>query len=553
MFRGYEDEENLRVKIWQLYQQGLDYFSKINLVDTTNQCHRMYTGDQWYGLNSGGENMPMFNVIKGIVKYKTAMVAQNTMSVAYSNMGSKDERTTKVCEALDEYFRKSWENAKMDSVSWRVVKRACIQRDSYLYFGTDDVSKAQIIPNVNIMLADEQNTNLQEQEYLIITERLPVNRVKEEAKKNKLKQDEIDNILSDEEKENQLGDKNEVESKDGKCLSLLFMYKDEQGIVHYLKMTKDVVYLKDTQVQSKDFQGEYTRQGLKSYPVANIIWEEVEGSARGCGEVQYLIPNQIELNKTLARRSLAIKQNAYGKLAYAAGTIDNPQDLDKVGTPIAINSHNANDIRNMITYLNPQTLSPDAKNFSDELISTTKELAGAGDSATGAINPEQASGSAIIAVRDQAALPLNEQIAMFRQFVEDIGRIWYDIWVAFNPQGITVTLTDEEGNEYEEMITAEELEALKINVRVDVSQNNPYSKYTREQALSNLFMQQQLSFEEYVEALDKDSNIPKDKLEDIINKRKLQQEDEKDMLIAQQEQQIQQLTGALNDTMGVQA
>ena len=39
----------------------------------------------------------------------------------------------------------------------------------------------------------------------------------------------------------------------------------------------------------------------------------------------------------------------------------------------------------------------------------------------GQIDPTQASGTAIIATRDQAALPLNEQVARYRQFVEDVG------------------------------------------------------------------------------------------------------------------------------------
>ena len=38
--------------------------------------------------------------------------------------------------------------------------------------------------------------------------------------------------------------------------------------------------------------------GLSLYPVAHFIWEEKKGSARGEGEVRYLIPNQIEVNRT---------------------------------------------------------------------------------------------------------------------------------------------------------------------------------------------------------------------------------------------------------------
>lgn len=51
--------------------------------------------------------------------------------------------------------------------------------------------------------------------------------------------------------------------------------------------------------------------GLTRYPIAHMLWEDKEGSARGEGEVRNLIANQIEVNKTLMRRALVAKQTAY--------------------------------------------------------------------------------------------------------------------------------------------------------------------------------------------------------------------------------------------------
>ena len=137
------------------------------------------------------------------------------------------------------------------------------------------------------------------------------------------------------------------------------------------------------------------------------------------------------------------------------------------------------------------------KNLSDELVTMTKDLAGAGDSATGSIDPTKASGTAIIAVRDQLALPLNEQIATYKQFVEDLAKLWYDIWVTYNPNGLTVEMEEEEGGT-SLTIPAETLESLKVNVRIDVSQNNPYSKFAQEQSLESLFSMQAITFDEYM-------------------------------------------------------
>jgi hypothetical protein len=141
---------------------------------------------------------------------------------------------------------------------------------------------------------------------------------------------------------------------------------------------------------------------------------------------------------------------------------------------------------------------------------------------TGQINPEQASGAAIIAVRDAAALPLNGQIAAFRQFVEDIARIWYDMWVAYHPNGMDVVSDSGDDDPTKSTISAAELETLKIDVRVDVSPDNPYSKYAQEQCLQNLFAQKTLTFEEYVKLLDDNAVAPKAKLQQIVDARKAQ-------------------------------
>ena len=549
------EKEITTTYIWQKYQKGIEYINKINLTAKTDKCHRMYNGDQWHGLKSGGEELPILNIIKGIVKYKVSTVAQNTMSAVYTPIGNRTEESVKACEALNTHFQIMWERAKMDKHSWSVIKDACIGGDAYIYFGEADVTQAQIINNVNVLLGDEQNSNLQQQPYIMLVERLFVKDVRKEAERNGVPQDEIELIISDELTNNQLGDKTEVDysMEDGKCTSILYMYKDDEGFVHFAKSTQSVIYKPDEPVIAKLPDGTPSGVGLKMYPISNFVWEDTKGSARGSGDVEHLIANQIELNKTLARRAIAIKQCAFPKIAYLESAVTNPDQIDVVGAKIGVKDGNAQNIQNLISYLNPSVVSPDARNFTDELITLTKELAGAGDAATGQIDPTQASGTAIIATRDQAALPLNEQVARYRQFVEDIAVLWYDIWKAYNPDGLSIESEDEMGNNTIEVIPPEVLDNMMVNVRIDVSQNNPFSKYAQEQALMNLFATQAISFEEMVEALDSDSVAPKGKLQDIIDKRG-EKEKMKNALVQamqQMEQQqmiIDQLQGREGDT-----
>jgi len=142
-------------------------------------------------------------------------------------------------------------------------------------------------------------------------------------------------------------------------------------------------------------------------------------------------------------------------------------------------------------------------------------VAGAGDAATGAIDPTKASGTAIIAVRDQSALPLNEQMARMRQFVEDTALLWFDLWRAYNPDGIRERLEDGEIE-----ISGEMLESLRFGIFIEVTDRDAYSKYAEEQAIGELFGRGAISFEEYVSLLRDDSTVPKARLMEIIEKRK---------------------------------
>ena len=173
----------------------------------------------------------------------------------------------------------------------------------------------------------------------------------------------------------------------------------------------------------------------------------------------------------------------------------------------------ANAVTDIVSYLGAAPMSPDAQALAQELVQQTRDLAGAGDAALGQVNPEKASGAAIIAVRDQAALPLNEQIADFRQFVEDVASIWFELWAAYYPAELSRGIY---------ALSGEELRRLRVEIRIDVSPNSPYSRYAQEQALENLFQKGVITFEEYVAALDENAAAPKQKLEDIIQARKSQ-------------------------------
>jgi len=525
--------------IWRKVEKSKDYMLLKAIATKSETYWNMYLDEQWKGVETGGEELPFFNIIKPTIKYKTNVVCQNTMVATFSDM-SGDESLKSVCELLNQHFVHVWEKGKMDVNSRQVIKNAAIVGDGYLFFGEADTTKPQIIENTCVLLADEQEPNLQEQEYICLLERLSVSEIKKQAKENGISKAEIDLIVSDEDTEQQLLNKTEVKTDGGKCSSVIYMTKKD-GYVNIARSTKHCLWEKLEPLRARDSSGEYISAGVRSYPLLNYIWEKIPNNARGNSEVKGMLANQREINKTLARMSLSVKQCAFPKMAYDELKVANPDDLDKVGGKIKMKDTNAASISQMIAYLNPTSMSNDAPKLLESLMSNTRELVGAGDSATGNIDPTQASGTAIIAVRDQNVLPLNEQAATYKQFTEDYGLICFDLWTAYNPDGLEVTVEEEvdledvEGNkvldlkgkpivemkEIKKVIPLADLERMKIDIKVDVSPDNPISKYSQQSALDAILGARHITFEEYVDALDPNGSVPKATLQSILDKREV--------------------------------
>lgn len=524
-------------RIWAEYERGKDYLNKFNYYSNTEECTRFYNGDQWRGLKTGGERIPQLNMIQPIVDYKVATVNSNGYAISYRSMGvdMKFIEESKICDRLNTLADSEWERLKLDNKIWKHTLKAAVTGDSYVFFfwnSDKGYLQEQTIPNVNIHFADEQEDDIQKQKYIIIVERMLVSKVKSVAEENGIDKDNISLITPDTFYDKEIGDKAkkevEQEDNDGKCIVLTRLWK-EDGVVHFCKSTKDVIILHD-----------YAVNNLSLYPIAHLRWKEEQGSARGLGEVLHLIPNQIEINKSLARHAMIIKNFAFPHIVYNAGKISREgiNNLSKVGSVIGTTENATEAINNYISYLSPPVIPNDSINLSNQLISLTRELSGASEAFSGQINPEKASGAAITAVQDAQALPLSIQESNLKQFIEDIARIWLDMWKAYNPNGLTIGVkdklnpVDEYGNRLNPVdvvigveIDGQTLSKLDLSVKIDVSPKNPYSKYSQEQNLQNFMANGYISFEEYVNALDDDSSIPKAKLLSIIERQKEQQKE----------------------------
>ena len=496
--------------IWQRYEKSKEYMQQKGLLTKTEKNWKMYIGKQWEACDNseGMEDLPSMNFIKPTVKYKVSSIAATTVTALFSDLNGEN---AEVVSKMNDLFSISWEKGKNKRNSKRGLTHSAVQGDSYSCWleGGDTRRPPQIVHNTQMHLGNENTQDIQKQPWIIIEERLEPEVIKERARLQGVSKADIDLIKPDNSTEDNLFNKKEVK---GKVTSLLYMERDKKtGIVNIGRCTKDVMYEKMHPIQQTK-GGEPFGVGLTRYPIVPMIWEEMPNDARGMSEVEQLIPNQLELNKMLARRAISGKQSAFPRLAYDDTSIANPEDLDKVGAAIKLNGGNAQAIGNMIAYLAPQSMSPDAQNLCDELLNNSRTLAGASDAQLGNIDLSRVSGTAAQTIRDQQQIPLNEQQEMYQDFIENVALLWCELWKVYYPQGI-----DWDGI----MLTAEEIQSVEPNVRVDIAEDTSLSKMASQQELTNLFNNGKLTFKEYVEAYPEHSSIPKDILRKIVADREL--------------------------------
>ena len=527
--------------IWSLFEKGRNYHRRVGIYTDTDRNYRFYNGNQWEGAKLGGVEPVQDNVIKPIVKYKCAVIHDNLYGIVYSSLNFENrafrKQAERYCDLLNGYVARLWEQDKMDFKLRRVTKDAAINDEGiiYIYFDAEKNTPVhEIIKKNDIYYGNENDDDIQSQPYILIRKRMPVINAHELALREGVSESKLDDIIPDNDNFEESGEAAKTEVDD--MVTIVYKLYRENGTVHFSVSTRLVTI------------AEGIDTGLTLYPVAHFNWEEKEGSARGEGEVRYLIPNQIEINRTLMRRVLTVKDQAFPMKVVDVSKVSNPQELNNFGSIIRTQGNTVDDVHKIVGTIPPAQMSPDVVKLQEDLIQVTRDLAGAGDTATGEVNPESASGRAILAVQQASRAPVTEQKESCKNFIEDIARIDLEYLIVHAENGIDMEekVTDENGEEGYQVVNVPQsaLEQLQATVKIDVTPKSVYDKFAQEQTIENLLTQGFFSAQRvselatYAEVLDDDSVAPKVKILEAIDH--IKEEQRRIAMIESQAQMMQQ-------------
>ena len=480
-------KEILETPIWRLYEKGQNYHRQAGIYVDTDRNHRMYNGDQWAGAKLGGVEPVQKNFIKPIVKYKCSVIHDNLYAINFSSQNYENREFRKeaeeVCKMLNRYAANVWERDKMDFKLRRITKDAAINDEGILYVHWDSEKQMplnEIIDKTDIYYGNENDDDIQAQPYILVRKRMPVVNALELAYSLGMSEGKADFIIGDNDTFEEAGEDAKVEVDN--MVTIVYKFYKKNGTVHFSVATRWVDIVEDEDI------------GITRYPIAHFNWEERKGCARGEGEVRYLIPNQIEVNRTEMRRVLTVKDQAYPMRVADVSRIANPNDLNNVGAILRTNGQMpVDDVNKIIGTIQPAMMSPDVVKLQEDLINMTRDLAGAGDTATGQVDPESASGRAILAVQQASQAPMTEQKETCKNTIEDIALIWLDYLVVYSMDGINLEREVADPQTGEEMIVMVNvpqvtLQQLQASVKIDVTPKGVYDRFAQEQTIENMLL-----------------------------------------------------------------
>ena len=512
-----------------LYEQG-----KIN--------ERFYIGDQWHGARCGNDRpLVRHNVIKRIGDYKMAVVASNPVTVNYSVEGvpntvgisdrARDERDAfaqgqispqetmglppeeelaVTMTALSDYFKTTAERVKFDDLKEQALRNAYVSGTGVLYTYWDDKIRTglyadesgttpiqgdiacEVLDIENVYFGDPNLYDVQAQPYIIIAQRKSVADLQREARRNGRSEAEIDAIKPDRDTGYMAGDMSEDEPEDSRKATVLMKFWKEWAKDGTCKIMASVA------VRGATIRYRWDTK-LRLYPLAVFRWERRRNCAYGESEITYLIPNQIAINRMLTASVWAVMMLGM-PLTLVNGDVVNQPITNDPGQIIKING-TSEDMLNAVRYVNPPNFAPAFDNNIASLISNTLTQSGANDAALGDVRPDNT--SAIVAVREAATMPMQTVQNRFYSFVEDVARVWAEMWVTMYGWR-SLKIEDENGVWYMPF-DGEKYRDLLISVKVDVGASALWSEIQSVNTLDNLLASQIITPKQYLERLPKGS------------------------------------------------
>lgn len=490
--------------VYQRYQRSVSFNHQIDLYDTVENNENFFIGKQWEGVRANGNPTPTFNFLKRVTLFQVATVSSDNITMQATPLSSTSRYSLgdmeRVSDVMNKQFAAIFERNRVVTLTREFMRNAAVDGDgcTYTWFNPDietgqeakgDIV-TEIVENTRVHFGNPNDKDVQNQPWILINLRRPVDEVRRMAQRNGFPGDEI---RPDSECD---GSEYDRLSSDRATLLVYFQKDPETGHIWTGKYTRDgqVEAFRDTE--------------LKQYPLTWMNWDYVQECYHGHALISQLIPNQVFVNQLFAMVMRSLQTTAFPKVIYDKTRI--PHWDGGVGRAIGVNG--GGDLNSIAKILDPAAVSPQISQFIDAAINYTQSFMGTTDAALGDTRPDNT--SAIIALQRASNAPLELVKQNMYQAVEDLGRIYLDMMRVYYGQRyvqVKMFTKDQMTNQPLGMTMEEQdvntlfdfsiLDQIPLSLKLDVGASSYWSEIAAVQTLDNLLMQDKINLDDYLERI----------------------------------------------------
>lgn len=410
---------------WRLYEAGKDYKRRMGLYETVRRNEKFYRGEQWQNTDDGLPR-PVFNLIRRVTDYLIGSVAPGEPSINYTDDRLPFLDTAELRDKVNEGIRLlnrnaayRWNQNRMVELTQKALLDAAISGDGIFYCWWDyscncgqpfcgDI-RTDLIQNTSYFPADPEKTDVQSQDYIILSGRATVASLQKEAMEAGMSTEEAAKILPD--TDTDVSGASSADP-DGKITYLLRFFR-ENGEVVFEKTTKTHFIRR-------------SETGLKYYPIAYFNWYPTRNSCHGSSPISEMIPNQKYVNSAYAMVMKHMSDTAFSKIIYDKSRI--PEWTNEVGEAIA--AMGGGSVADAVSVVGVGQLQENYLELINSVIENTKNLMGATESAVG--EAAASNTSAILALQSASRLALRQVEARLDRCIGELAAIWADMLCAYS-------------------------------------------------------------------------------------------------------------------------
>ena len=492
------------IDIWAEYQKGIEYLSNKNIYEIVRVNENFWDGKQWEGLDSKNMPTPVFNVLQRAGKFMVSTIGSNDIAInltPYTQLADDIERMVPVSKEIEQII----EQTRMKELSKTIIRNAYVDGSGYVMqsFNPDietgqmvkGMIENQVVDCTNVYFGNPYSKVIQTQPYIIIALRQDIHQVRQEAIESGMSEEEAKSIMPD----NDGLQPNEQDATN--LVTVLIKYFKKK--TKYTDVSIDPLTGKPIEIEKDKTTVWFVKTtrnyvlkepadlGYKRYPIACFGWDEIKNSYCYNSPMTSVIANQIFINKCYAIAQMYGLQSAFPKIIF---------DKNKVQIEDFLNSTSPQSVAGIdiagkfIDFIKIPDFSNNIIELAQDTIAQTKECMGVTDAALGNVKPDNT--SAIIALQESSAVPLEIQKQNFYAFWEDVVRNILDIVGCC--YGIREVMTED--NQLA-IIDFSMLKDINYNLEVEIGNSAQFSEIAQINTLDKLVQAGYISPDVYIEVV----------------------------------------------------